>query len=83
LGFIKEEELAQHFLLAGTYIMPSQNEGFGIVFIEAAFYGLNVVAGNMDGSKDALLNGQLGFLVNPNESREISQAILKLNPRSI
>ena len=82
LGFIKEEELAQHFLLAGTYIMPSQNEGFGIVFIEAAFYGLNVIAGNIDGSRDALLNDQLGFLVNPNESRETGQAILKLNPRS-
>lgn len=83
LGFIKEEELAQHFMLADTYIMPSQNEGFGIVFIEAAFYGLNVIAGNIDGSRDALLNGQLGFLVNPNESKEISQAILNLNPRSI
>ena len=83
LGFIKEEELAQHFLLADTYIMPSKNEGFGLVFIEAAFYGLNVIAGNIDGSRDALLNGQLGFLVNPNESREISQAILKLNTRSI
>jgi phosphatidylinositol alpha-1,6-mannosyltransferase len=83
LGYIKEEDLAQHFLLTDTYILPSKNEGFGLVFIEAAFYGLNVIAGNMDGSRDALLNGQLEFLVNPNESREISQAILKLNTRAI
>jgi phosphatidylinositol alpha-1,6-mannosyltransferase len=77
LGFINEDELANHFLVADTYIMPSQNEGFGIVFIEAAFYGLPIVAGNMDGSIDALLNGQFGLLVNPININEIKKAILE------
>jgi phosphatidylinositol alpha-1,6-mannosyltransferase len=72
LGYIKEEELADHFLLADAYIMPSQNEGFGIVFIEAAFYGLPIIAGNCDGSRDALLNGQLGVMINPNVFKEIT-----------
>jgi phosphatidylinositol alpha-1,6-mannosyltransferase len=76
LGFIKEEELAQHFLLADTYIMPSKNEGFGLVFIEAAFYGLNVIAGNMDGSRDAVLFHQGGNLVNPYNAEEIAGLIL-------
>jgi glycosyltransferase involved in cell wall biosynthesis len=77
LGFIKEEELANHFLVADNYIMPSHNEGFGIVFIEAAFYGLPVIAGNIDGSSDALLDGKLGELVNPDSKDEIKRAILK------
>ena len=74
-GFIADEDLVEHFCMADLYIMPSMKEGFGIVFIEAMFYGLPVIAGNKDGSVDALLNGELGILVNPLEINEIETAI--------
>ena len=62
--------------------MPSKKEGFGLVFIEAMFYGKPVIAGNRDGSIDALGNGEFGLLVNPNEVVEIAAAIhqVLLNP---
>jgi glycosyltransferase involved in cell wall biosynthesis len=37
--------------------------------------GLPVIAGNLDGSVDALNNGELGTLVNPNNLQEIVAAI--------
>ncbi len=74
-GFVSEEELDAHFSLADLYVMPSIKEGFGIVFIEAMHYGLPVIAGNMDGSVDALINGALGTLVNPLDTNEIEIAI--------
>ena len=74
-GFIPDEELGSHYDLADLYIMPSINEGFGIVFIEAMYYGLPVIAGNKDGSPDALLNGRLGILIDPDKTGEISAAI--------
>lgn len=74
-GFIKDEELENHFAMSDIYVMPSQKEGFGIVFIEAMYYGLPVIAGNMDGSVDALLSGQLGQLVNPNSTHEVAAGI--------
>lgn len=77
-GFVKDEELNAHFNIADAYIMPSTGEGFGIVFIEALFYGLPVIAGNMDGSVDALDNGYFGQLVNPNRGEEIVDAIKKI-----
>ena len=55
--------------------MPSYGEGFGIVFIEAMYFGLPVIAGNKDGSVDALLNGKLGILVDPMNVEEIKSAI--------
>ena len=64
-GYVKDEEVAAHFSIADIYIMPSTKEGFGIIFIEAMFYGKPVIAGNKDGSADALQNGTLGILVNP------------------
>ena len=75
-GYIPDEELKDYFQMSDLYIMPSLNEGFGIVFIEAMYYGLPVIAGNKDGSVDALLNGALGQLVNPTDIDEIKNAII-------
>lgn len=74
-GYIGDDELPDHFALCDMYIMPSRGEGFGIVFIEAMYYGLPVIAGNEDGSTDALLHGTLGQLVNPIDVPEIVSAI--------
>lgn len=74
-GFVSYEELSSHFLLADCFVLPSKKEGFGIVFIESAACGCNVIAGNKDGSPDAVLNGELGSLVDPDNSEEIYYAI--------
>lgn len=76
-GYIDEGELIDHYRMADVYIMPSKKEGFGIVFIEALVCGLPVVAGNADGSVDALVNGELGTLVNPDSTEDIKRAILR------
>lgn len=75
IGYLPEEEITAHFLLADVFIMPSTGEGFGIVFIEAAACGSKVIGGNADGSTDALLNGKLGQMVNPTSEEEVMQAI--------
>jgi glycosyltransferase involved in cell wall biosynthesis len=77
-GFIPEDELAAHYNIADCYIMPSKKEGFGIVFIEAMYYGKPVIAGNTDGSVDALDHGNFGILVNPDDISEITNAIVKV-----
>ena len=77
-GYLPDAELAAHFSLADMYIMPSIKEGFGIVFIEAMYYGVPVVATNADGSTDALLNGQLGQLIEPERVDEIVNAVDKI-----
>lgn len=75
IGFIQEEELIDHYLLADVFVMPSKKEGFGIVFIEAIACGLKVIAGNKDGSVDALLNGDLGTLIDPDSETELLEAL--------
>jgi asparagine synthase (glutamine-hydrolysing) len=77
-GFVPDAELADHFNLADIYIMPSEKEGFGIVFIEAMYYNKPVIAGNKDGSTDALLDGKLGLLVDPQSQDEVRAAITKM-----
>ncbi len=78
LGFIAEEEITDHYQLADVFVMPSRKEGFGIVFIEAMACGLPVIAGNQDGSVDALRNGELGILINPEDPDEMVATLLKV-----
>lgn len=75
VGFVKDAELIDHYLLADVFVMPSKKEGFGIVFIEAMACGRKVIAGNKDGSVDALKNGALGQLVDPDDKAALMAAI--------
>jgi len=74
-GFIKESELSDHFLLADLFVLPSKKEGFGIVFIEALACGLPVICGNVDGSVDAIRDGELGTAINPDGLAELEKAL--------
>src|SRR5205085_1990385 len=64
-GYIPESEKVAHYNLADVYVMPSHGEGFGIVLLEAAACGVPVVGSRGDGSREALLGGRLGSLVDP------------------
>ncbi|MBX9782848.1 MAG: glycosyltransferase family 4 protein [Chitinophagaceae bacterium] len=74
-GYIKDEEITDHYLLADVFVMPSKGEGFGIVYLEAMACGLPVIAGNKDGSTEALQFGELGTLVDPDDESELYEAI--------
>jgi phosphatidyl-myo-inositol dimannoside synthase len=74
-GRIPEREKASHYGLADAYVMPSYGEGFGIVFLEALACGVSVIGSKVDGSREALLDGQLGRLVNPKAPKELIEAV--------
>jgi glycosyltransferase involved in cell wall biosynthesis len=75
-GSVPPEELPDYFRLADVFVMPSAGEGFGIVFLEAMATGVRVIGGSQDGSRDALCDGALGTLVDPENSEELESAIL-------
>jgi glycosyltransferase involved in cell wall biosynthesis len=85
-GYISEAEKVAHFNLADAYVMPSMGEGFGIVLIEAAACGVSVVGSLVDGSREALLDGRLGRLVDPKAPDKLLEAIAEIleieSPRS-
>ena len=74
-GFIRDAELPAYFQLCDAFIMPSRKEGFGIVFLEAMACGKPVIAGNQDGSVDALDDGRLGLLVDPQDVTALTRAV--------
>ena len=62
--------------MADIFAMPGRGEGFGIVYLEAMACGIPVVASKADGSRDAVRDGQLGILVDPDNPEEIVKGIL-------
>ncbi len=74
-GHIDEQAKIDYYNLCDVFAMPSKGEGFGIVFLEALACGKPVVAGGEDGSRDALLGGDLGIMVNPDNVKEVAEAI--------
>jgi glycosyltransferase involved in cell wall biosynthesis len=77
-GFVPEDELPDLYRLCDFFVMPSQAEGFGIVFLEALACGRRVVAGNSDASAEPLLGGKLGELVDPQDSSALAATLLRL-----
>jgi phosphatidyl-myo-inositol dimannoside synthase len=75
-GFVAEEDKAAHYNLADAYVMPSVGEGFGFVFIEALACGVPVVASDLDGGREAVLEGELGLVIDPFDKPALRQAIL-------
>lgn len=60
-------------------IMPStEAESFGMVAIEAMFAHKPVIGSNHGGLKEIIKDNETGFLVEPNDSNALAQALTKL-----
>jgi glycosyltransferase involved in cell wall biosynthesis len=82
LGAVSDDDLPALLSRSDLFVMPSRKEGFGIVFIEALACGTPVVACGLEGSRDALLDGRLGMLIDPGVPGELHDAIVAVLSRT-
>ena len=78
LGFVPETEMPALWRRARLLAMPSRNEGFGLVYIEAMRFGLPVVASDEDAAQEINLHGETGFNVPQTDRRALVQALVAL-----
>jgi phosphatidylinositol alpha-1,6-mannosyltransferase len=86
LGRISEEEKVELLAAADLFAMVCRSrwggleeEGFGIVFLEAAAAGLAQVAGDSGGSAEAVVDGETGIVVSrPNDVGDVAAALRRL-----
>ena len=83
LGFVDQKDLSSLYQLARVFVMPNLRvendpEGFGIAALEAAAWGLPVVAALVDGIPDAITHKVNGILAQSGQALEFSNAIVQL-----
>ncbi|MBI2410367.1 MAG: glycosyltransferase family 4 protein [Candidatus Kerfeldbacteria bacterium] len=81
LGKVTDEELRFLYSAADLFVMPNINvdgdaEGFGFVAIEAAAYGLPVIASRIDGIPSAIADQHNGILITPGDTEAYTNAVL-------
>jgi phosphatidylinositol alpha-1,6-mannosyltransferase len=75
---VSDSELIALYQNCLAFVLPSGNEGFGIVFLEAMFFGAPVVAAGEKGAMDVVQDGVTGISVRFGDTIAIKAAIERL-----
>ena len=78
VGFVPEREMAAVWGQAHVFAMPSRNEGFGLVYVEAMRHGLPVVASTHDAGQEVNVHGETGFNVCLDNDDELAGCLVQL-----
>lgn len=74
-GFVPDVDSILSIL--DLYVLPSFSEGFPLCVLESLVFGIPVIATNVGGISEVIKSGVNGFLIEPNNARQMSDAILK------
>ena len=78
-GTKHSNELENEYLNSSIYLMTSHSESFGLVLVEAANYGLPLLAfDSAQGAKEIIENNKNGFLVENRNAKEMVAKIEEL-----
>jgi len=78
LGKLNKEELEKELKECHIFCMPSYREPSAVALIEAAAYGMPIVATNVGGSSDRVIENFNGFLTNPGDYKDLSRKLIFL-----
>jgi phosphatidylinositol alpha-1,6-mannosyltransferase len=72
---VSDSELISLYKKCDAFVLPSGKEGFGIVFLEAMFFGAPVIAAREKGAMDVVRDGDTGISVHFGDVIAVRQAI--------
>jgi len=75
LGRLGHKEVLKYMAKADIFSLPSWNEGFGVVYIEAMVQGKPVIGCKGEGIEDFVEDGKTGMLVEPKDVDSLVQTI--------
>jgi glycosyltransferase involved in cell wall biosynthesis len=75
---ISDDALKTLYQRCGFFSLPSVNEGFGLVFLEAMSFGKAVVAACAGASPEVVRDGVTGIITAPGDIEELASAYARL-----
>ncbi len=79
LGPVDDAVLRQAYATHHVLVVPSQHEGFGIVYLEAMAYGLIAVGTEAGGAGEIIRPGETGLLIPPGGVEALAGRLLWLH----
>jgi teichuronic acid biosynthesis glycosyltransferase TuaC len=75
----KDHETAMQYMsICDLFVMPSWDEGFGVVYLEAMAHGKPVIACRGEGIEDVIVDGKTGLLVKPKDLESLKESMIRL-----
>lgn len=74
-GYMNKKELLEMYRYSDIFIMPSYNETFGLVYIEAMSQGLPIIYTQNEGVDGYFEQGSVGYAVNPDNINDMVEKI--------
>ena len=83
LGYLPKNKVIP--LIRGSFalLQPSFAEGISTTILEAMACKIPIIASNLGGNKELIINNENGFLVNPHDINEINEKIIELSENNI
>lgn len=78
LGFVPHDELQRLYARAAVVACPSRREGFGVACLEAMAHARPVVASDVGGLRDLVVDGETGLVVPPRRPEALRAALERL-----
>jgi glycosyltransferase involved in cell wall biosynthesis len=78
LGRVPLEKMGEHYRSASLFCMPTRNEPFGVVFLEAFAYRLPTIASDLGALPDLIDDGVNGYRVPLDDVSQLSDRLSSL-----
>lgn len=80
---ITDQQMIQCYQQCDLFILPNRTigndiEGFGMVLVEAQSCGKPVIAGDSGGTRETLIEGKTGFIIDATEPEPIANAVITI-----
>jgi glycosyltransferase involved in cell wall biosynthesis len=77
-GRVPDEELPAYYETCDLFALPSTEEGFGIVYLEAMSHGKPCIGARAAAAPEVIVDGQTGLLALPDDRVSLESALLRL-----
>ncbi len=72
-------QLAATYQAHQLFVLPSVNEAYGIVYVEAQQFGLPVIGTTAGGAREIIADGHNGYLIEPDDSATLATLLARLH----
>lgn len=78
VGQVADKLLPSYYQNCDIFVLPSMQEGFGIVFLEAMFHAKPCIGARAGGISEVIEDGKTGFLIERDDSAHLTYSISRL-----